>query len=335
MRVLVTGGAGYIGSVATSRLANRGDDVVVVDNLSQGRVSSLPAGVRLEQIDLVDGDALSRVLRAIAPEAIVHFAALTIAPESVHEPAAYWSVNAVGTLNLLDAMRQARVNALVFSSTAAVYGAPDESPIVESACLAPINPYGASKLAAERAIASYAAAYGIAYTAFRYFNVAGAAGSVGEDHRPETHLIPSAIDVAMGIRDRLTVFGTDYPTPDGTAVRDYVHVEDLVDAHITALDRMCAGSDSLGVFNLGTRDGASVHDVLEAVTRVTGQSVAVEYAARRPGDPASLIADATRARDVLGWVPARSTLEEMISSAWRWRQRFPRGYENHSRDAKS
>ena len=333
MRIVVTGGAGYIGSVAAHRLAARGDDVVVVDNLAQGHPAALPLGARLIDIDLDDRAALTEALAALSPEAVLHFAALTIAPESVRDPAPYWRVNTIGTINLLDAMRVAAVPVLVLSSTAAVYGAPEQSPIVESTPLAPINPYGASKLAAESAVATYAAAYDLSYAIFRYFNVAGAAPGVGEDHRPETHLIPAALDAAAGRRGPLAIYGVDFPTPDGTAVRDYVHVDDLVDAHLTALDRMLAGAGSLGVYNLGTRGGASVRQVLAEVARVTKMPVPTVVADRRPGDPASLIADASRARDELGWQPRRSTLEEMISSAWLWRQAFPRGYDDHPTSA--
>jgi UDP-glucose 4-epimerase len=326
MRIVVTGGAGYIGSVAVHRLTTRGDAVVVVDNLSQGHAASLPDGVILHNCDIRDRDSLLQVLDTHEADAVMHFAALTIAPESVRDPAPYWSVNAGGTLALLDAMRAARTPLLVLSSTAAVYGTPDVSPIPESAALRPINPYGASKLTAESAVASYAAAYGLAYAALRYFNVAGAAAEVGEDHRPETHLIPSALDAVAGRRPPLSVFGTDYPTRDGTAIRDYVHVEDLIGAHLAALDRLAADRQSLAALNLGTRDGASVREVLTAVERVTGHPVPAHYAARRPGDPPTLIADATRAHKLLGWQPYRSTLDEMIASAWAWRQRFPNGY---------
>jgi UDP-glucose 4-epimerase len=224
-------------------------------------------------------------------------------------------------------MRDSRVPAIVFSSTAAVYGTPEQIPISEDAPLQPINPYGASKLAAERAVASYADAYGLAHAALRYFNVAGASGDVGEDHRPETHLIPSALDAAAGWREPLAVFGIDFPTADGTAIRDYVHVDDLIDAHLLALDRVVAGDNTLGAINLGTRDGASVREVLDAVERVTGMPVPSHYAERRPGDPTILVADASRAESLLGWRPHRSSLDEMVGSAWSWRQRFPRGYE--------
>ncbi|HEX2280151.1 MAG TPA: UDP-glucose 4-epimerase GalE [Thermomicrobiales bacterium] len=327
VRVAVTGGAGYIGSTAVARLVARADDVVVIDNLVNGHEQAVPDGVPLAQIDICDPSAVVNVLRQFRPDAVLHFAALTIAPESVRDPAPYWRVNTGGTLNVLDAMRDAGVTAIVFSSTAAVYGNPEQIPIPEDAPLEPINPYGASKLAAERAVASYAEAYGFAYAALRYFNVAGASGKIGEDHRPETHLIPSALDAAAGWREPLSVYGTDFPTADGTAIRDYVHVEDLIDAHLLALDNIVARGNSLGSINLGTRGGASVREVLDAVERVTGVPVPTLYSGRRPGDPAILVADASKENQVLGWQPKRSNLDEMVSSAWAWRQRFPAGYE--------
>src|SRR5215212_8309428 len=327
VRVAVTGGAGYIGSTAVARLVARGDDVVVIDNLFKGHQQALPPDMPLARIDICDGSAVSSALQQFRPDAVLHFAALTIAPESVRDPAPYWRVNTGGTLNVLNAMRDAGVPAIVFSSTAAVYGTPEQIPIPEDAPLQPINPYGASKLAAERGVASYADAYGLAYAALRYFNVAGASGEVGEDHRPETHLIPSALDAAAGRRDSLSVFGTDFPTSDGTAIRDYVHVEDLIDAHLLALDRIVGGDNTLRAINLGTRGGASVREVLDAVERVTGTAVPTHVAGRRPGDPAILVADATRAETLLGWQPRRSALDAMVGSAWAWRKQFPRGYD--------
>lgn len=332
MKIVVTGGAGYIGSVASHRLTEEGHDVVVIDNLSQGHRAALPPGVAFEQVDIADQDALALLLLAHQPDAVIHFAALTIAPESVRDPAPYWRTNSGGTLSLLNAMRGADVPAIVLSSTAAVYGTPELVPVPEESALAPINPYGSSKLSAELAVASFAHAYGLSYAAFRYFNVAGAATGVGEHHSPETHLIPSALDAAAGRQDALTVYGTDFPTKDGTAVRDYVHVEDLVDAHLSALEALHRNKESLGAINLGTRDGASVRDVIEVVERVTGLEVPVVYGDRRPGDPAVLIADASRARERLGWQPKRSTLEEMVASAWAWRQRFPLGYDDETSD---
>jgi UDP-glucose 4-epimerase len=326
MRIVVTGGSGYIGSVAVQRLVERGDDVVVFDNLGKGHCRAVPDEAKLEPLDIEDGAALSEALCRHRPEAVLHFAALTIAPDSVRDPGPYWRVNAVGTLHLLEAMRQAGVATVVLSSTAAVYGNPPESPISEDAPLRPINPYGASKLAAERIAGSFVDAYGMRCAALRYFNVAGATAERGEDHRPETHLIPRALAAALDGAEPLTVYGTDFPTADGTAIRDYVHVADLIDAHLLALDRMRQIGESLGPINLGTRAGASVREVLAAVERVTGKPVPAVYADRRPGDPAILIADATRASEMLGWSPRRSSLDEMIASAWAWRTRFPHGY---------
>lgn len=331
MKVLVTGGAGYIGSVTSHRLSEGGADVVVLDNLVQGHVAALPATSSFEHVDLTDHAAVADVMRKHRPDAVLHFAALTIAPESVQQPAPYWRVNTCGTLGLLDAMVAAGCSAIVFSSTAAVYGSPDVVPVSEDAPLSPINPYGASKLAAERAIATYADAYGLSYAALRYFNVAGALDSVGEDHTPETHLIPSVLDAAMGRRNGLSLFGTDFPTPDGTAIRDYVHVADLADAHLLALDLMLETKRSLGAINLGTRDGASVLQIVQAVERVTGLPVPVEFTARRPGDPAVLIADASKSVSLLGWQPTRSSLDGMVDSTWQWRKRHPHGYASDAR----
>jgi UDP-glucose 4-epimerase len=328
LRIVVTGGAGYIGSVAVHRLAARGDQVAVIDNLSQGHEAALPFGVELIRADLRDQDEIARALQEHRPEAVLHFAALTIAPESVRDPASYWRVNACGTINLLDAMRDAGVGIIVLSSTAAVYGSPAVTPIVESAPLAPINPYGASKLAAERAVIAYAEAYGLRGAVLRYFNVAGAVDDIGEDHRPETHLIPNALDAAAGRRDALQVFGSDFPTADGTAVRDYVHVDDLIDAHILALDHLAREAGSLEPLNLGTREGASVLEVLAAVERITGRNVPAIQSPSRPGDPPILVADSSRARAILGWEPRRSSLETMVASAWSWRERFPNGYRS-------
>jgi UDP-glucose 4-epimerase len=326
VKIVVTGGAGYIGSAATHRLAADGHDLLVIDNLYQGHTAALPEGASFADVDITDAEAMRQVVSGFQPDAAMHFAALTIAPESVRDPAPFWRVNFTGTLNLLDALRAAGTQKLVFSSTAAVYGVPEQLPVTEDAAKAPINPYGATKLAAEQAIATYAHAYGISTAVLRYFNVAGASEEIGEDHTPETHLIPNVLFAAAGRAPALTVYGTDFPTRDGTAIRDYVHVLDLADAHTLALEALRTGEGSIGAFNLGTRDGATVREVIESVERVTGKNVPVEYAERRPGDPPVLIADATRAGEVLGWEPKRSTLDDMVRSAWNWHQAHPEGY---------
>lgn len=326
MKIVVTGGAGYIGSAATHRLAADGHDVLVIDNLYQGHTASLPEGARFAEVDITDAEPMRQTIVDFQPDAAMHFAALTIAPESVRDPAPFWRVNLTGTLNLLDALHAAGTPKLVFSSTAAVYGVPEHLPVSEDAAKAPINPYGATKLAAEQAIATYAHAYGISTAVLRYFNVAGASELIGEDHDPETHLIPNVLFAAAGRAPALTVYGTDFPTRDGTAIRDYVHVLDLADAHTLALDALNSGNGSIGAFNLGTRDGATVREVVETVERVTGKSVPVTYADRRPGDPPVLVADSTRAREILGWEPKRSTLDQMVGSAWNWYHAHPSGY---------
>jgi UDP-glucose 4-epimerase len=323
MRILVTGGAGYIGSVAVELLAGRGDEVVVLDNLWRGHAGAVPAGVETVTADLRDAGAVRQAVLAAEPEAVMHFGAATIVPESVVDPATYYAVNTVGSHNLLVAMHEAGVRRFVFSSTAAVYGVPEVVPIREDAPTKPINPYGHSKLMVEEMLAWHAAAYGLQYVSFRYFNVAGATEAHGEHHGPETHVIPVALLTLLGKRDCFKVFGTDYDTPDGTAIRDYVHVVDLVEAHLLALDKLDQG---LGAFNLGTRDGFSVKQIVEAVERATGCKLPVEYAPRREGDPPVLIADSTRVRSMLGWEPKWSTLDEMIGSAWEWFRRNPGGY---------
>ena len=327
MRVLVTGGGGYIGSVAVERLLERGDDVVVLDNVWRGhRAAVVPAQVA--ECDLRDAEGTRRVVLEAAPDAVLHFAAAIIVPESMTHPADYFAINVVGSHNLLAAMTEAGVRTFVFSSTAAVYGLPATLPILESSPTHPINPYGRSKLMVEQMLEWHAKAYGLRYAALRYFNVAGATEQHGEDHHPESHVIPVALQVLLGQRDRFSVFGTDYPTPDGTAVRDYVHVVDLIDAHLLALDRLSHSEAALGVLNLGTRGGFSVTEIVESVERVTGQTLPVDYGPRRPGDPPALIADSTRARSELGWNPGRSNLDTMVGDAWAWHRRHPDGYRS-------
>jgi len=325
MRVLVTGGAGYIGSVAIERLIERGHDVVAVDNFERGHAAAIHPDAEQHACDLRDAAQTDRVVSESHADAVMHFAALHLVPESVENPGEYYQTNVSGGINLLNAVRNAGIRRFVFSSTAAVYGEPASLPIRETDPKVPINPYGHSKWIVEQILEVFAERYGINYAAFRYFNVAGATEERGEDHNPETHVIPVALQVLLGQRETFTVYGTDYPTPDGTAIRDYVHVADLADTHIAAIERLDA---PLGAINLGTRDGFSVKQIVESVRRVTGKDLPVVYGDRRAGDPPALIADTARARELLDWNPTRSTMDEMIGSAWSWMQRHPHGYED-------
>ena len=323
--VLVTGGAGYIGSHACKALARAGYLPVVYDNLSIGNRWAVRWGP-LERGDVLDVNRLCEVVRAHRPIGAMHFAALALVGESVREPARYWRANVSGAINVLDACRAFDVGALVFSSTCAIYGAAVAPPIPETAAPAPINPYGASKLAAERMIADCAAACGMRYAALRYFNAAGADpdGEIGERRDVETHLIPLAMQAVLGRRPPLSVFGDDYPTPDGTAIRDYIHVGDLADAHVRALDRILGGGGS-DVFNLGVGKGHSVREVMAAIAQVAGRPVPHEIAPRRPGDPPELVADPTRARAAFGdGITGRSDLRTIVETAWRWENAGPR-----------
>ncbi len=325
MRVLVTGGGGYIGSVAVERLIAQGHQVTVLDSFVRGHRAAVHQDATIARCDLRDEQSVREAVAMAGAEAIMHFAALTIVPESVKQPGEYYATNTSGGLHILEAARDAGVRRFVFSSTAAVYGEPTGIPIHEDSPKLPINPYGQSKWMVEQMLEAFSQQHGINHATFRYFNVAGASQQRGEDHDPETHIIPVALQVLQGKRDHFTVFGTDYDTPDGTAIRDYVHVVDLVDAHIAALDRL---DQPLGPMNLGTATGFSVQQIVDAVQKVTGMPLPVEYGPRREGDPAALIADSSRAREVLGWTPERSTLEHMIGSAWDWYQRHPNGYED-------
>jgi UDP-glucose 4-epimerase len=323
MRLLVTGGAGYIGSVVAAQLLAAGHDVTVLDSLDRGHRAAVPDGAAFEQADLLDPDALARILGQ-GFDGVLHFAALALVSESVAHPERYHRGNVVGTLNLLDAMRAGGVKRLVFSSTCATYGEPDEVPIHENVPTQPVNAYGNSKLAVDRMIADECAAHGLGAISLRYFNVAGASGSYGEDHEPETHLIPLILRAAAGRRDNVSIFGTDYPTPDGTAIRDYIHVEDLADAHIRAIERVEAGIHQ--ILNLGNGNGFSVREVIAAARRVTGRDFEVVEADRRPGDPPMLVAASERVRAVLGWEPRKPDVETMIADAWVWHQAHPDGY---------
>lgn len=325
MNVLVVGGAGYIGAHATRQLSAAGHQVWVYDNLSRGHRRAIPEGMLIEG-EVADRPRLVAALRDHEIDAVMHFAAFALVNESVNDPAIYYRNNVIAALELLDAMREAGVDRLVFSSTTATYGEPDEIPIPESTPQRPINPYGFTKLVIEQALADYAAAYGLGYAALRYFNAAGAHpdGDIGEDHDPETHLIPIVLQVALGQRDRITIFGDDYPTADGTCVRDYIHVDDLADAHLRALDRLRPGSGLC--LNLGTGRGTSVREIIEACRRVTGHAIPEIIGTRRAGDPPALIADASLAADVLGWKPRYTEIEPIVETAWRWHRTHPRGY---------
>jgi UDP-glucose-4-epimerase GalE len=325
MNVLLTGGAGYVGSHAARLLQQSGHEAWCYDNLSYGHHAAAPAG-RLIEGDLMDRSKLDAVLREKNIDAVMHFAAFAYVGESVTDPAKYYQNNIVGTLSLLDAMRDAEVNRIVFSSTCATYGVPEVVPITEAEKQAPINPYGFTKLAIEHALADYARAYGLGYAALRYFNAAGAAedGSIGEDHDPETHLIPLVLDVALGKRAGATIFGDDYPTPDGTCIRDYIHVDDLATAHLAALERLAPGVELK--LNLGTGAGASVMEVIEACRRATGHAIPTKVVGRRAGDPPALVADANLARKTLAWTPRHVGIQPIVDSAWRWHKAHPNGF---------
>lgn len=325
MHVLVTGGAGYIGSHAVRALLRAGHEATIYDNLSQGHRQSIPAE-RLVIGSLHERERLTELLRHRRIDAVMHFAAFTLVGESVSDPQKYYNNNIGGSLELFSAMRDAGVRRCVFSSTAAVYGEPERVPITEDAPQFPVNPYGFTKLAVERALAYFAHAYGWGTAALRYFNAAGAdpVGDIGEDHRPESHLIPLVLQVALGQREAIQVYGTDYPTPDGTCVRDYIHVNDLAAAHLLALEQLA--DHTVIAANLGVGRGYSVREVIDMCRRVTGQAIHERIAPRRPGDPPTLVADASRAQAQLGWCPKSSDLETIVQTAWRWHLEHPAGF---------
>ncbi|TWT59199.1 UDP-glucose 4-epimerase GalE [Allorhodopirellula solitaria] len=327
MNVLVVGGAGYIGSHAVARLIDAGHQIVVLDNLSRGHAAAVPDGM-LVRGNLNDTDFVEKTLRENDIDVVMHFAAFAEVGESVKDPASYYQNNVVAALSLLEAMRRADVKKIVFSSTTATYGQPDKVPIAETTPQNPINPYGFTKLVIERALADYANAYGFAYAALRYFNAAGAHpdGHIGEHHEPESHLIPIVLQVALGQRESITIFGDDYPTPDGTCIRDYIHVEDLAEAHLRAMDRLQPGQGIC--VNLGTGKGISVREIVEACRSVTGHEIPVVMGDRRAGDPAELVADATLANELLDWKAQYTDVKEVVQTAWRWHQSHPRGYSS-------
>lgn len=332
MRILVTGIAGYIGSHTARILMDRGHEVYGFDNLSRGHakvVQILGLGDRFFQGDLNEPARLDHAFTVARPEAVLHFAAYALVGESINRPDLYWKNNFCGSLGLLEAMRLAGVKRLVFSSTCATYGIPDRLPMDETLPQTPINPYGQTKLAIEKAITDYAQAFGIQAASLRYFNAAGASatGDLGEDHFPESHLIPLALRAAQGVANPLCVFGTDYPTPDGTCIRDYIHVDDLAEAHLAALlhlDRQPVNSHD--AFNLGTGRGHSVHDIITCCEKISGSSVPHTFGPRRPGDPPLLVADPSKANKVLHW-SAKHDLNSIVQSAWNWHKNHPNGYE--------
>ncbi|MFO0959426.1 MAG: UDP-glucose 4-epimerase GalE [Isosphaeraceae bacterium] len=327
MRILVTGGAGYVGSFSVRLLNASGHDVWVYDNLAMGHRGAVPAE-RLIVGDLLDQARLEEAMRAHRIEAVMHFAAFAYVGESVTDPARYYKNNITGTLSLMDAMKARGIDRIVFSSTCATYGEPDKVPIDESTHQAPINPYGFTKLVIERALEDYAHAYGWGYAALRYFNASGAAedGAIGEDHHPETHLLPLVLQVALGQRSEILVFGDKYPTPDGTCIRDYIHVEDLATAHLAALEQLAPGVKLK--LNLGTGNGYSIREVLDCCRKVTGHPIPARIVDARPGDPPSLIADASLARETLGWIPRYTSLESIVKTAWDWHRNHPKGYDD-------
>jgi UDP-glucose 4-epimerase len=323
VKLLVTGGAGYIGSVVAKQLVAAGHDVTILDSFERGHRSAPPDGAALIEASLNDEQATRDAL-AQGFEGVLHFAALALVAESVAEPQRYHRGNFVATLNLLDAMREHGIKRLVFSSTCAVYGEPDAVPIHETVPTNPVNSYGNSKLAVDRMIGDECRAHSLGAVSLRYFNVAGASGELGEDHEPETHIIPLALRAAAGKRSHVSIFGSDYPTPDGTAIRDYIHIEDLAEAHLLALDG--CEPERHKVYNLGNGTGFSVKEVVEAARRVTGIDFDAREEPRRPGDPAILVAASAKIRDELGWVPRKPELETMIADAWAWHQAHPDGY---------
>ena len=329
MAILVAGGAGYIGSHMVKDLVEHGQEVVVADNLSTGHRDAINPKAKFYEGDIRDRKFLDKIFDNENIEAVVHFAAFSIVPESMSKPLKYFDNNTGGMITLLEAMRDHNIKYIVFSSTAATYGVPEHMPIKETDPQNPINPYGLSKLMMEKMMHWADKAYGIKFVALRYFNVAGAApdGTIGEDHGPETHLVPIILQVAQGKRDELSIFGDDYNTPDGTNVRDYIHVMDLADAHILAIKYLEAGNES-NAFNLGSSTGFSNKQMLEAAREVTGEPIPAKIAPRRPGDPDSLVAASDKARNVLGWDPKYDDVHDIIATAWKWHSTHPKGYDD-------
>lgn len=329
MSILVLGGAGYIGSHAVYQLMDNGYDVVVIDNLQTGHHGAIHPQAKFYEGDIRDRAFLKDVFQQEKINGVLHFAANSLVGESMENPLKYYDNNVYGTQILLEAMIEANVKHIVFSSTAATYGEPESVPITEDMLTNPTNTYGETKLTMEKMMKWCETAHGINYVALRYFNVAGArsTGEIGEDHNPETHLIPLVLQTALGKREYITVFGEDYPTKDGTCIRDYIHVEDLIDAHILALRYLLDGGNS-DVFNLGSSQGFSVKEIIDMARKVTGKDIPAKIGERRPGDPSVLIASSDKAKQILGWNPTRTNIEQIIKDAWNWHVNHPSGYEN-------
>ena len=322
MKVFITGGAGYIGSVCSELLLNEGHEVAIFDNLIEGHRRAVDSRARFIQGDLADRDQIERALSSTRPDSVMHFAAYALVPESMRDPSKYFRNNVSNGLNLLDAMLTTGVQWIIFSSTCALFGPPDRVPIDETAPARPANPYGESKLAFEKILRWYDQVHGLKFVCLRYFNAAGATEDLGEDHRPETHLIPNVLKVALGQRPSLEIYGTDYETPDGTCIRDYIHIVDLAHAHILAL-----GATASGFYNLGTGGGSSVREVIAACRKITGRKIDTIEKPRRLGDPPRLIASSEKIKNELGWQPQFQSLDVIIETAWAWHQKFPDGYE--------
>jgi len=323
MKILVVGGAGYIGSVCAELLLDQGHGVTIFDNLSEGHRRAIDPRAQFIEGDLQDRQSIEKALATQRPEAVMHFAASALVGESMQNPSKYFRNNIANGLNLLDAMMNVGVGKMVFSSTCAIFGLPERVPIDETMLTRPINPYGESKLAFEKILRWYREIHGLKFISLRYFNAAGASTKFGEDHRVETHLIPNVLKVALGQKPQVEIFGTDYETPDGTCIRDYINIVDLARAHILALNS--AKSD---LYNLGTGGGASVRDVIDSCRKISGRKIDIVEKPRRPGDPPRLIASSEKIKRELGWKPQFQSLDAIIESAWKWHQKFPRGYED-------
>ena len=323
MKILVVGGAGYIGSVCAELLLDQGHGVTIFDNLSEGHRRALDPRAAFAEGDLVDRQLIEKTLSKQQPDAVMHFAANALVGESMQNPSKYFRNNIANGLNLLDAMISAGVEKIIFSSTCAIFGPPERVPIDETMTPRPINPYGESKLAFEKILRWYGEIHGLKFVSLRYFNAAGASAKFGEDHRVETHLIPNVLKVALGQKPNVEIFGTDYETPDGTCIRDYIHIVDLSRAHILALN-----ATKGDFYNLGTGGGASVRDVIDSCRKITGRNIDIAEKPRRPGDPPRLIASSEKIKRELGWQPQFQSLDAIIESAWKWHQKFPRGYED-------